>query len=116
MAWQQSLQPLPLALSRAAAAAASASSASSCTIALSATVSDVRAKLSEADLVILQFIPFVKVKYTNLKCLGMFLDSPFGTYLTEVKRTANSCHYSQSPLRAGIQKFFSRKMDFKAVD
>ena len=55
---------------------------------------------------VLQFIPFVKVKYTNPKRLGMFLDSPFGTYLTEVKRTANSCHYSQSPLRAGIQKFF----------
>ena len=55
---------------------------------------------------VLQFIPFVKVKYTNLKYLGMFLDSLFGTYLTEVKRTANSCHYSQSPLRAGIKKIF----------
>ena len=49
MAWQQSIQPLPLALSRAAAAAASASSASGYTVALSAAVSDVRAKLSEAD-------------------------------------------------------------------
>ena len=67
-------------------------------------------------MMVLQLIPFVKVKCTNLKCLGMFLDSLFGTYLTEGKRTANSCHYSQSPMRAGIKNFFSRKTDFKAVD